>query len=94
MSDERPGVTDAARGQILTCLSLCVSVQPEEEPDPEERDHFLQQLYKFMEDRGETGPVSPGPSGGCRVSQGPSEVPGWRSWLVYGGLGIMGPRAS
>uniref|UniRef100_A0A665UJF7 ARID domain-containing protein n=1 Tax=Echeneis naucrates TaxID=173247 RepID=A0A665UJF7_ECHNA len=23
-----------------------------EEPDPEERDHFLQQLYKFMEDRG------------------------------------------
>uniref|UniRef100_A0A671TRE8 AT-rich interactive domain 4A n=1 Tax=Sparus aurata TaxID=8175 RepID=A0A671TRE8_SPAAU len=24
----------------------------EEEPDPEERDHFLQQLYKFMEDRG------------------------------------------
>lgn len=35
-------------------LSVCVSVQPEEEPDPEERDHFLQQLYKFMEDRGET----------------------------------------
>ncbi|XP_048830478.1 AT-rich interactive domain-containing protein 4A isoform X2 [Brienomyrus brachyistius] len=27
-------------------------VEPEEEPDPEERDHFLQQLYKFMEDRG------------------------------------------
>ncbi|XP_040916681.1 AT-rich interactive domain-containing protein 4A [Toxotes jaculatrix] len=26
--------------------------EPEEEPDPEERDHFLQQLYKFMEDRG------------------------------------------
>ncbi|XP_057638327.1 AT-rich interactive domain-containing protein 4A [Chionomys nivalis] len=25
---------------------------PEEEPDPEERDNFLQQLYKFMEDRG------------------------------------------
>uniref|UniRef100_A0A4W6G6P9 AT-rich interactive domain 4A n=1 Tax=Lates calcarifer TaxID=8187 RepID=A0A4W6G6P9_LATCA len=24
----------------------------DEEPDPEERDHFLQQLYKFMEDRG------------------------------------------
>lgn len=35
------------------CLHL--SIQPEEEPDPEERDHFLQQLYKFMEDRGETG---------------------------------------
>ncbi|XP_034761388.2 AT-rich interactive domain-containing protein 4A isoform X2 [Acipenser ruthenus] len=26
--------------------------EPEEEPDPEERDNFLQQLYKFMEDRG------------------------------------------
>ncbi|XP_068607932.1 AT-rich interactive domain-containing protein 4A [Brachionichthys hirsutus] len=26
--------------------------EPEEELDPEERDHFLQQLYKFMEDRG------------------------------------------
>uniref|UniRef100_A0A8C7TFA0 AT-rich interactive domain 4A n=1 Tax=Oncorhynchus mykiss TaxID=8022 RepID=A0A8C7TFA0_ONCMY len=25
---------------------------PEDEADPEERDHFLQQLYKFMEDRG------------------------------------------
>lgn len=29
-----------------------VEVVPEEEPDPEERDNFLQQLYKFMEDRG------------------------------------------
>ncbi|KAM4690953.1 AT-rich interactive domain-containing protein 4A [Rhinophrynus dorsalis] len=26
--------------------------EPEEEADPEERDNFLQQLYKFMEDRG------------------------------------------
>uniref|UniRef100_A0A671MFB5 AT-rich interactive domain-containing protein 4A-like n=1 Tax=Sinocyclocheilus anshuiensis TaxID=1608454 RepID=A0A671MFB5_9TELE len=26
--------------------------EPDDEPDPEERDHFLQQLYKFMEDRG------------------------------------------
>ncbi|XP_061898469.1 AT-rich interactive domain-containing protein 4A isoform X2 [Entelurus aequoreus] len=26
--------------------------EPEEEADPDERDHFLQQLYKFMEDRG------------------------------------------
>ncbi|XP_038612092.1 AT-rich interactive domain-containing protein 4A [Tachyglossus aculeatus] len=25
---------------------------PEDEPDPDERDNFLQQLYKFMEDRG------------------------------------------
>lgn len=32
---------------------LCIlSLQPEEELDPEERDNFLQQLYKFMEDRG------------------------------------------
>ncbi|XP_023254647.1 AT-rich interactive domain-containing protein 4A-like, partial [Seriola lalandi dorsalis] len=30
-----------------------IKEEPEEEPDPEERDHFLQQLYKFMEDRGE-----------------------------------------
>lgn len=28
-------------------------MQPEDEADPEERDNFLQQLYKFMEDRGE-----------------------------------------
>lgn len=27
--------------------------QMEEEQDPEERDQFLQQLYKFMEDRGQ-----------------------------------------
>ncbi|XP_004699042.1 AT-rich interactive domain-containing protein 4A [Echinops telfairi] len=27
-------------------------MRPEEELDPEERDNFLQQLYKFMEDRG------------------------------------------
>uniref|UniRef100_A0A3Q3MT50 AT-rich interactive domain 4A n=1 Tax=Labrus bergylta TaxID=56723 RepID=A0A3Q3MT50_9LABR len=37
---------------LLTCLPLCSFGQPEEELDPEERDHFLQQLYKFMEDRG------------------------------------------
>ncbi|XP_073340424.1 LOW QUALITY PROTEIN: AT-rich interactive domain-containing protein 4A [Pagrus major] len=29
-----------------------IKEEPDEEPDPEERDHFLQQLYKFMEDRG------------------------------------------
>ncbi|XP_056152104.1 AT-rich interactive domain-containing protein 4A isoform X2 [Lampris incognitus] len=29
-----------------------IKEEPEEEPDPEERDQFLQQLYKFMEDRG------------------------------------------
>ncbi|KAF7641506.1 hypothetical protein LDENG_00279000, partial [Lucifuga dentata] len=37
---------------LSACLSACLSVQPEEELDPEERDLFLQQLYKFMEDRG------------------------------------------
>uniref|UniRef100_A0A673ASH9 AT rich interactive domain 4A (RBP1-like) n=1 Tax=Sphaeramia orbicularis TaxID=375764 RepID=A0A673ASH9_9TELE len=36
----------------LTCLSVCLLEQPEEELDPAERDLFLQQLYKFMEDRG------------------------------------------
>lgn len=42
--------------QMLHLLSL---KQPDDEPDPEERDHFLQQLYKFMEDRGNacTSPV-------------------------------------
>lgn len=35
-----------------TEVCLCVS-QMEEEQDPEERDQFLQQLYKFMEDRGQ-----------------------------------------
>lgn len=35
-------------------LWLHLFSQPEEELDPEERDSFLQQLYKFMEDRGNT----------------------------------------
>ncbi|KAK7880642.1 hypothetical protein WMY93_032720 [Mugilogobius chulae] len=33
-------------------FGCAVFVKTEEESDPEERDHFLQQLYKFMEDRG------------------------------------------
>lgn len=32
---------------------VCLCDQMEEEQDPEERDQFLQQLYKFMEDRGQ-----------------------------------------
>uniref|UniRef100_A0A8C0FR55 AT-rich interaction domain 4A n=1 Tax=Bubo bubo TaxID=30461 RepID=A0A8C0FR55_BUBBB len=36
----------------LPTFTLCVLIRPEEELDPEERDNFLQQLYKFMEDRG------------------------------------------
>lgn len=56
----KAGESDAP-GVSETDVSLCVSVQPEEELDPEERDHFLQQLYKFMEDRGETVPLTPPP---------------------------------
>lgn len=36
------------------CLVSCL--QEEVEPFPEERENFLQQLYKFMEDRGESTP--------------------------------------
>lgn len=40
----------------ICCFHLWLHLfsQPEEELDPEERDNFLQQLYKFMEDRGTT----------------------------------------
>lgn len=40
----------------VCCFHLWLHLfsQPEEELDPEERDNFLQQLYKFMEDRGNT----------------------------------------
>lgn len=34
-------------------LLLVSCPQEEVEPFPEERENFLQQLYKFMEDRGE-----------------------------------------
>lgn len=37
--------------RISNCLVSCL--QEEVEPFPEERENFLQQLYKFMEDRGE-----------------------------------------
>lgn len=39
---------------LFTCLFILF--QPEEEADPAERDNFLQQLYKFMEDRGNVQP--------------------------------------
>ncbi|XP_077395888.1 AT-rich interactive domain-containing protein 4A [Festucalex cinctus] len=73
--------------------------EPEEEPDPEERDHFLQQLYKFMEDRGT--PINKPPvlgykdlnlfklfrlvfqHGGCRKIESGSE---WKQ--IYMDLGI------
>lgn len=42
-----------------TCMvkvtECCSCLQEEVEPFPEERENFLQQLYKFMEDRGESG---------------------------------------
>lgn len=38
---------------LSNCLVSCL--QEEVEPFPEERENFLQQLYKFMEDRGERG---------------------------------------
>lgn len=38
---------------MVICLcSFFFSKQEEIEPFPEERENFLQQLYKFMEDRG------------------------------------------
>lgn len=37
--------------QSSNCLVSCL--QEEVEPFPEERENFLQQLYKFMEDRSE-----------------------------------------
>uniref|UniRef100_A0A3P9JWQ8 AT rich interactive domain 4A (RBP1-like) n=1 Tax=Oryzias latipes TaxID=8090 RepID=A0A3P9JWQ8_ORYLA len=43
---EIPDVWKMDMSQILD------TEEPEEEADPEERDNFLQQLYKFMEDRG------------------------------------------
>lgn len=38
--------------EMPNCLVSCL--QEEVEPFPEERENFLQQLYKFMEDRGES----------------------------------------
>lgn len=40
---------------LSPCLVSCV--QEEVEPFPEERENFLQQLYKFMEDRSECSGV-------------------------------------
>ncbi len=43
----------------IQILHLLAFKQPDDELDPEERDHFLQQLYKFMDDRGNncTSPI-------------------------------------
>ncbi|XP_069589349.1 AT-rich interactive domain-containing protein 4A isoform X1 [Ranitomeya imitator] len=49
-SDEEDGDAEASDGERNKAEDE--DVEPEEEADPIERDHFLQQLYKFMEDRG------------------------------------------
>lgn len=41
------------RVEMILICSLVSCLQEEVEPFPEERENFLQQLYKFMEDRGE-----------------------------------------
>ncbi|KAM3920140.1 AT-rich interactive domain-containing protein 4A isoform 2-T3 [Leptodactylus fuscus] len=49
-SDEEDGEAEASDGEQNKEDED--EAEPEEEADPIERDHFLQQLYKFMEDRG------------------------------------------
>ncbi|XP_073441796.1 AT-rich interactive domain-containing protein 4A isoform X3 [Dendrobates tinctorius] len=49
-SDEEDGDAEASDGERHKAEDE--DVEPEEEADPIERDNFLQQLYKFMEDRG------------------------------------------
>ncbi|KAM4665896.1 AT-rich interactive domain-containing protein 4A isoform 3-T3 [Amazona ochrocephala] len=51
-SDEEDGATAGTDEEELKREEKTEEVVPEEELDPEERDNFLQQLYKFMEDRG------------------------------------------
>lgn len=49
-SDEDDGEADGSDGERNKIEEE--EAEPEEEADPAERDNFLQQLYKFMEDRG------------------------------------------
>ncbi|XP_077320585.1 AT-rich interactive domain-containing protein 4A isoform X3 [Lithobates pipiens] len=49
-SDEDDGEADGSDGERNKVEEE--EAEPEEEADPAERDNFLQQLYKFMEDRG------------------------------------------
>ncbi|XP_005143952.2 AT-rich interactive domain-containing protein 4A isoform X2 [Melopsittacus undulatus] len=51
-SDEEDGAAAGTDEEELKKEEKTEEVVPEEELDPEERDNFLQQLYKFMEDRG------------------------------------------
>ncbi|XP_010136165.1 PREDICTED: AT-rich interactive domain-containing protein 4A [Buceros rhinoceros silvestris] len=50
LSSQDKSVRSAVLG--LSSGEKKMQTEPEEELDPEERDNFLQQLYKFMEDRG------------------------------------------
>ncbi|NWX38787.1 ARI4A protein, partial [Steatornis caripensis] len=51
-SDEEDGAAAETDEEEEKREEKTEDVVPEEELDPEERDNFLQQLYKFMEDRG------------------------------------------
>ncbi|XP_065603916.1 AT-rich interactive domain-containing protein 4A isoform X3 [Cyrtonyx montezumae] len=51
-SDEEDGAAAETDEEEIKREEKNEEVMPEEELDPEERDNFLQQLYKFMEDRG------------------------------------------
>ncbi|NXK81300.1 ARI4A protein, partial [Amazona guildingii] len=51
-SDEEDGAAAGTDEEELKREEKTEEIVPEEELDPEERDNFLQQLYKFMEDRG------------------------------------------
>ncbi|XP_072193748.1 AT-rich interactive domain-containing protein 4A isoform X2 [Excalfactoria chinensis] len=51
-SDEEDGAAAETDEEEIKREEKTEEVLPEEELDPEERDNFLQQLYKFMEDRG------------------------------------------
>ncbi|XP_062433438.1 AT-rich interactive domain-containing protein 4A isoform X2 [Rhea pennata] len=51
-SDEEDGAAAETDEEEEKAEEKNEEIVPEEELDPEERDNFLQQLYKFMEDRG------------------------------------------
>ncbi|KAM9777973.1 AT-rich interactive domain-containing protein 4A [Neosynchiropus ocellatus] len=50
--DEEKGSDEEEEDEEVRKKKKLIKEEPEDEADPEERDHFLQQLYKFMEDRG------------------------------------------
>ncbi|RVE57675.1 hypothetical protein OJAV_G00218410 [Oryzias javanicus] len=50
--DEKPSEEEEDEEEEEEEKKKRIRDEPEDEADPEERDNFLQQLYKFMEDRG------------------------------------------